>query len=145
MQDPVGEDELAEVLANMGEYGQPSSPSDLQDKPQEENAPEKPHAKEAEEENLPIHDKETIGDTEQEQSIPNQKTPEEIPEETGAEREVAQEITEPVRVLAPEQPEQNSEETPQKENPGTSHRQGRNEQPVVPSGKNRGPREQGGR
>ena len=89
LQDPVGEDELAEILANMGEYGQPSSPSDLHDKPQEENAPEKPHAKEVEEENLPVHDKETIGDTEQEQSIPNQKTPEEILEEAGAEKEVA--------------------------------------------------------
>ena len=112
----MGEDELAEVLANMGENGQPSSPSDFHDekKPQEENAPEEPHAKEAEEENLPVHDKETIRDIEQEQSVPNQKTPEEIPEEAGAEREVTQEITEPVRVPGPEQPEQNNEETPQK-------------------------------
>ena len=36
-QDPVGEDELVAVLANMGEYGQPSSPADLYDKPQEES------------------------------------------------------------------------------------------------------------
>ena len=29
LQDPLGEVELAKVLANMGEYGQSSSPSDL--------------------------------------------------------------------------------------------------------------------
>jgi len=46
LKDPVAEDELAEVLANIGEYDQPSSPSDLHDKPQEENAPEEPYAKE---------------------------------------------------------------------------------------------------
>ena len=132
-QDPVGEDELAEVLANMGEYGQPSNPLDLHDKPQEENAPEKPHAKEAEEENMPIHDKETIRDTEQEQSVPNQKTPEEFLEEAGEEKEVAQELTEPVRVPTPEQPKQNNEEKPQKEDPGTSHGPGHSEQLVVPS------------
>jgi len=63
----------------MGEYGQPSSPIDLHDKPQEENAPKKPHAEEAEEGNLPVHDEEEIRDTEQEQSVP--KAPEEIPEE----------------------------------------------------------------
>lgn len=84
LKDPVAEDELAEVLANMGEYGQLSSPSDLRDKLQEENAPEEPHEKETEEENLPVHDKEMIGDTEQEQSIPNQKTSNEILEEAGA-------------------------------------------------------------
>ena len=46
-QDPVGEDELATVLANMGEYGQPSSPPDLPDEPPEENISEKSHAVEA--------------------------------------------------------------------------------------------------
>ena len=65
LQNPLREDELAKMLANMGEYGQPSSPSDLhaKKKPQEENAPEESHAKEAEEENLPIHDEKMIGDT----------------------------------------------------------------------------------
>ena len=99
----VGEDELAAVLATMGEYGQPSSPEDLHDKPQEENTSEKPHAVEAEEGNLPIHDEEEIRDTEWEQSIP--KAPEEIPEGVGAEKEVAQEETEPAKVPTPEQPE----------------------------------------
>lgn len=102
LKDPVGEDELAKILANMGKYGQPSSPSNLHVKPQEENALEEPHAKETEEDNMLVHDKETIGDTKQEQSVPSQKTPEELLEEAGAEREVAQEMTEPVRVLAPE-------------------------------------------
>lgn len=55
-----------------------------------------------------------IGDAEQGQSVPIQKTPEEIPEETGTEKEVAQEIIEPVRVLAPEQPEQSNENTPER-------------------------------
>lgn len=98
---------MAKVLANMGEYGQTSSPSDLhvEEKPQEENAPEESHEKEAEEENLLVHDKNMTGDAEQEQSIPSQKTLEEIPKETGAEKEVTQEITELVRVLAPEKPE----------------------------------------
>ena len=44
----------------MGEYGQPSTPSDLHGKPREENASEKPHAEEAEEGNLPVHDEEEI-------------------------------------------------------------------------------------
>ena len=49
---------MAKVLANMGEYGQSSSPLDLhaEEEPQEENSPEESHAKEAEEENLPVHD-----------------------------------------------------------------------------------------
>ena len=73
MQDPLGENELAKVLANMGEYGQPSSPSNLhaEEKPQEENAPEESHAKEAEEENLLVHDENMIEDAKQEQYIPS--------------------------------------------------------------------------
>lgn len=43
-QDPVGEEELAAILANIDEYGQPSTPPYLRDKPQEEDALEKPHA-----------------------------------------------------------------------------------------------------
>jgi len=84
LQDPLGEDELAKVLANMGEYGQPSSPLDLhaEEKPQEENAPEESHAKEAEEENLLVHDEKMIGDAEEEQFVPNQKTPAEIDKTT---------------------------------------------------------------
>ena len=133
MQDLLGEDELAKVLANMGEYGQSSSPSDLhaEEEPQVENAPEESHAKEAEEENLPVHDENMIGDAEQEQSIPSQQTPEEISEETGAEKDVSQEITEPVRVLAPKQPEQSNEEAPQRENQEVSHNPSCIEQPAV--------------
>ena len=77
LQDPLGEDELAKVLANMGEYGQPLSPSDLHagEKPQEKDAPEESHAKEAEVENLSIHDEKMSENTEQEQPVPNQKAP----------------------------------------------------------------------
>ena len=32
LQNPLQESELAQILANMGEYGQPSSPSDLHEK-----------------------------------------------------------------------------------------------------------------
>lgn len=79
--DLVGADELATVLANMGEYGQPSSPAGLCDEPPEEDTLEKSNAEKAGEENLPIHD-EKIGETNREQSVP--KTPEEIPDEEGA-------------------------------------------------------------
>lgn len=125
----MGKDELAKVLANMGEYGQPSSLSNLhaEEKPQEKNAPEESHAKEVEEENLPVHDEKITRDAEQEQSVTNQRTPEEIPEEIRAEKEVTQEITKPIRVLALEQPEENSEETPQEENKEISHSLGRSE------------------
>lgn len=91
--------------------------------------PEKPHAEEAEEGNLPIHDEKDIGDTKWEQSIPT--APEEIPEEVRIESEA----TEPVRVLTPEQPTQNSEEAPQKKDPGTSHGPECSKKVVVPSNK----------
>ena len=81
-QDPVGEDELAAILANMGEYGQPSSPAGLADGPPEEDTPEKLHAEKVGEESLPVHDEE-IGDTNREQSVP--KTPEETLDGVGAE------------------------------------------------------------
>lgn len=76
--DPLAEDELVAVLANMREYYQPSSLADLPNESPEENAPEKSHA---EEENLPVHDDE-IGETNREQSVPT--TPEEILVEAGA-------------------------------------------------------------
>ena len=53
MQDPVGEEELAAVLANMGGYGQASSTGGVLDGPAEEELPEERHAEEAGEENLP--------------------------------------------------------------------------------------------
>ena len=84
-QDPVGEDELAAILENMGEYGQTSTPSYLHDKPQEEDAPETPHAEEAEEGNMPVHDEKEIGDTKREQYVPTAQ--EEIPEEVRIESE----------------------------------------------------------
>jgi len=80
VQDPPGEEELAAVLANMGEYGQPSSTGGVPDGPPEEELPEEMHAEEAEEENLPGYDNE-IEDKNQGQSVP--KTPEDIPDEEG--------------------------------------------------------------
>ena len=126
MQNPLREDELAKILANMGEYGLPSSPLDLhaEEEPkehsaQDRNAPEDLHAKEVEEESQPVHDENVIGersDAEQEQFVPSQTTPEAIPEEGEAEKEVTQEIIEPARVLAPEEPKQSNKEAPQREN-----------------------------
>lgn len=87
-QDPVGEDELAAVLANMGEYGQPSSPADLPDEPPEKNTSKKSHAVEAGEEKLPVHDEE-IGETDREQFVP--KAPEEIPDGVGADLRASRE------------------------------------------------------
>ena len=93
LQDPLREDELAKVLANMGEYDQSSSPSNLhvEEEPkehsaQEGNAPEKSHAEELEEESQPVHDENMTGDAEQEQSVPSQTTPEETLEEGGQKR-----------------------------------------------------------
>ena len=90
LQDPLGEDELAKVLANMGEYGQSSSPSDLHDEEepkehfaQEGNAPEESHAEEVEEESQHVHDENMTGDAELEQSVPSQTTPEETLEAGG--------------------------------------------------------------
>ena len=69
------------VLANMGEYGQPSSTTGIPDEPVEEDIPEKAHAEKEGEENLPVYDDE-MEDTNQGQSVP--KTPEEILDEEGA-------------------------------------------------------------
>jgi len=110
VQAPLREDELAKVLANMGECGQSSSPSNLhaEEEPKEHsahegNAPEESHAKDVEEESQPVHDENMRGDAEQEQSVPSQMTREETTE-AGGEKEVTQEITEPTRVLSSEQP-----------------------------------------
>ena len=70
---------------------------------------------------------------EEEQSVPNWKAPEEIPDKLREEKEIAQEITEPIRVLAPDQPEQNNEETPQEENQEASRSPDHSKQPAVPS------------
>jgi len=112
-----------DALANMGEYVQPLSPPDLhaKEEPKEHSAQDKNalgelHDEELEKENQPVHDENMTGersDAEQEQSVPSQTTPEEIPEEGEAEKEVTQEIIEPARVLTPEQPEQSNEEAPQ--------------------------------
>lgn len=80
--DPVGEDELAAILANMGEYGPPSSPVGLPEGPPEEEAPGEVHAEKAGEESLHVYDEENV-DTNREQSVP--KTPEETLDGVGAE------------------------------------------------------------
>ena len=74
----------------MGKYGQSSSPSDLhvEEEPKEHsaqdgNSPEESHAKEAEEENLSVHDENMTGDAEQGQFLPSQMTLEETPEVGG--------------------------------------------------------------
>ena len=81
MQNPPGEEELAEVLANMGEYGQPSSTGGVPDDPAEEELPEDMHAEKAGEENLRGYDNE-MEDNNQGKSVP--RTPEDIPDEEGA-------------------------------------------------------------
>lgn len=72
------------------------------------------------------------GDAEQEQSIPSQTTLEENPEAWGAEKGVTQEIIEPARVLAPEQPDQSNKEAPQEQNYEVSHSPSHSEQPTIP-------------
>jgi len=72
----------------MGEYAQPLSPLGLhiEEEPkehsaQDKNAPEEVHDEEVEEENHPVHDESMTGeksDTEEEQYVPNQTTPEEF-------------------------------------------------------------------
>ena len=69
--------------------------------------------KEEKEENHSVHDESISGeksdeDTEEEQSVPSQTTPEEFHGGEGVEEEVTQEITEPSRVFTPEQPKQNN-------------------------------------
>lgn len=129
----------------MGEYGQPLSPLDLhaEEEPKEHSVQDKKaleelHDEELEKENQHVHDENMTrerSDAEQEQSIPNQTTPEEILEEGEVEKEVTQEIIEPARVLTPEQPEQSKKEAPQGENQGIDpdNSPGRSKQPVVPS------------
>ena len=80
LQDHPGEEELAAVLANMGEYGQASSPGGIPDGPAEEELPEEGHAEEAGEENLPGKEAEDINSG---QSVP--RAPEDVP---GEEEEV---------------------------------------------------------
>lgn len=130
LQNPLQEDELAKILTNMGEYGQP--PSSLGLKTQEESkehsaqdksALEELCDKEENEENHYVHDESmkregNDEDIEGEQFSPNQTTLEELHEEEGVEREVTQEVTKPTRVSTLEKPEQNIEGAPQKENQG---------------------------
>ena len=83
------EDELAQILANIGEYAQPLSPLGLhiEEEPkehsaQDKNAPEKLHNEEEKEENHSIHDVSMTGeksdeDIEEEQSTPGQTTSQE--------------------------------------------------------------------
>lgn len=88
LQNPLQEDELAKILANMGKYGQPLSSLGLQieEEPkehptQDKNAPEELCDDEENEENHYVHDvsmtrEENDEDIEGEQSAPSQTTPE---------------------------------------------------------------------
>jgi len=116
LQDLLGDDDLAAVLANMSKYGQPSSSENPHDQPQEEN--------------MPVHDEEEEN-TEREQSVPMSQ--EENLEEVGAETAFAQEESEPVEVHTPEQPEQSSEEEPEEEELATGHDPVHHRQTAVPS------------
>ena len=82
LQDHPGEEELAVVLANMGEYGQASSPGGILDGPAEEELPKERHVEEAGEENLPGYGNEAE-DINSGQSVP--RAPEDVP---GEEEEV---------------------------------------------------------
>jgi len=98
LQNPLRKDELAKILANMGEYAQRLSPPDLhvEEEPkehfaQDKNAPEELHDEEVEKESQPVHDESMTGEKsgiEEEQLVPSQTTPEEILEEEEAEKEV---------------------------------------------------------
>lgn len=100
LQKPLQEDELAKILANMGEYGQPLSPLGLQieEEPkehsgQDKNASEELCDEEENEENRSVHDvsmksEENDEDIKGEQSAPNQTTPEELHEEEGVDKQV---------------------------------------------------------
>ena len=70
------EEELATILASLGDYTSPSSPASPPEGPSEEEAHEELHEEIAGGENLPVVDKENVN-TNQEQSVP--KTPEENP------------------------------------------------------------------
>jgi len=80
--DPVEEEELATILASLGDYASPSSPPDPPEGPSGEETHEELHEKMAGGENPPVVDKENVSNN-QEQSIP--KTPEETLDERGAE------------------------------------------------------------
>ena len=100
LQNPLQEDELAQILANMGKYAQPLSPLGLhiEEEPKEHSAHEKNAPKELldeeeKEENHSVHDEsmtreKSDEDTEEEQSVPSQMAPEELHGEEGVENEV---------------------------------------------------------
>jgi len=98
LQNPLQGDELAQILANMGKYPQPLNPLGLhiekepkENSAQDKNAPGELCDEEEEEENHLVHDESMTGeksDTEEEQSVPNQTTPEEFQGEEGVEKEV---------------------------------------------------------
>jgi len=88
--DPMGEDKLAAILANMGDYGPPSSLAGPPKGPSEEETHEELHEEMAGEENLPAFDEENV-DTNREHSVP--KMPEETLDEGGAELRATHEPT----------------------------------------------------
>ena len=82
--DPVEEEELATILASLGEYASPSSPPDPPEGPSGEETHEELHEEMAGEENPPVVDKENVSNN-REQSVP--KTPEENPPAVDVENE----------------------------------------------------------
>lgn len=121
--------ELAQILANMGEYVQPHSP--LNPHTEEELQEHSAHGKSAfdelcdeeeEEEDHSAHDENVYGeksekDKEQEKPVPSQNTSEEFHNEEEVEEEATQETAEQTGVSTPEKPDQqNIEEVPQEEN-----------------------------
>ena len=74
--DPIGEDELAAILANLGDYGLPSSPIAPPEKPSEEETNNELHEEIVGEDNPPAFEEDSVN-TNREQSVP--MIPEENP------------------------------------------------------------------
>jgi len=97
LQNPLQEEKLAKILANMGKYGQPLSPLGLhiEEEPkghssQDKNEPEELCDGEENEENnsASMTGEENDEDIEGEKSAPSQTTLEELHEEEGVDKEV---------------------------------------------------------
>lgn len=126
LQNPLQEDELAQILANMAEYVQSHSPlkPHTEEGPQELSAHDKSASEELcdeeeEEEDHSAHDKSVSWEKsdeneEEEKSVPSQKTLEELHDEEEIEEVAAQETTKQTRVSTPKKPNQhNTEEVSQ--------------------------------
>lgn len=122
LQNPLQEDELAQSLANMGEYVQPHSSLN----PHNEEGPHQHSAhdkiaseemcdEEEEEEDHSTHDKSVSGEKsdeeeEEEKKFPTQNTPKELHDGEEVEEEAAQETTKQTKVSTPKKPDQQNNE-----------------------------------